>query len=204
MTFGGSPCPSLWGIISDTLADICNTLLQCKSWDFTSLFDPISASILPPNSLPENITFHQSKELAVYIPKNDIGKVDIYIDDTIAITPDLPGNTERIMAAVPLAIRTFTRPLDANDEIPRNDIISLKKFQAEARLEETKTVLGWVLNTQTLQISLPIDKYQKWTTDINNMISNPRVCAKQLESTLGRLNHIANIISIMRHFLGRL
>jgi hypothetical protein len=85
--------------------------------------------------------------------------VDIYIDDTIAITPDLPGNTERIMAAVPLAIRTFTRPLDANDEIPRNDIISLKKFQAEARLEETKTVLGWVLNTRTLQISLPIDKY---------------------------------------------
>jgi hypothetical protein len=69
MTFGGSPCPSLWGIISDTLADICNTLLQCKSWDFTSLFDPISASILPPNSLPENITFHQSKELAVYTKK---------------------------------------------------------------------------------------------------------------------------------------
>jgi hypothetical protein len=159
MTFGGSPCPSLWGIISDTLADTCNTLLQCKSWDFTSLFDPISASILPPNSLPENITFHQSKELAVYTPTNDIGKVDIYIDDTIAITPDFPGNTERIMAAIPLAIRTFTRPLDANDEIPRNDIISLKKFQAEAWLEETKTVLGWVLNTRTLQISLPIDKY---------------------------------------------
>jgi hypothetical protein len=82
------------------------------------------------------------------------------IDDTIAITPDFPGNTECMIAAVPLATWTLARPLDPNNEIPRNKIISLKKFQAEARLEETKMVLGWVLNTRSLQISLPLDKYQ--------------------------------------------
>jgi hypothetical protein len=36
MTFGGSLCPSLWGYISETLADTCNTLIQCTSWDHFS------------------------------------------------------------------------------------------------------------------------------------------------------------------------
>jgi hypothetical protein len=194
----------MWGYISDTLADLCNAILQCKDWDHKSLYDPISNSVPPPNPLPDNIPFHESKELFVKLPVNDIGKVDIYIDDTIAITPDFPDNTDRMIAAVPLAIRSLARPLDPNDEIPRNDIISIKKFKAEARLEETKLVLGWILNTRSLQISLPLDKHQKWSSDINIMISNPRVSVKQLESTLGRLNHVANIIPILRHFLGRL
>jgi hypothetical protein len=37
MTFGGSPCPSMWGYISETLADICNTLIQCKCWESYSM-----------------------------------------------------------------------------------------------------------------------------------------------------------------------
>ncbi len=82
--------------------------------------------------------------------------------------------------------------------------ISIKKFQAEARLEGTIKVLGRILNTQSLQISLPLDKYQKWTADIIIKISNPCVCVKQLESMLGQLNHVPNIISMLRHFLGRL
>ncbi len=82
MTFGGSPCPALWGFIPDTLADICNTLLHCKNWDYTSLYDPISDLISSPKSLLEHIPFHQSKDLSVTLPINDIGKVDIYIDDT--------------------------------------------------------------------------------------------------------------------------
>jgi len=45
---------------------------------------------------------------------------------------------------IPLAIRTLARPLNASDVIPRKDIILLKKFKAEGRLEEVKKVLGWI------------------------------------------------------------
>jgi hypothetical protein len=34
MTFGGSPCPSMVGYTSETITDICNTLIQCSSWDY--------------------------------------------------------------------------------------------------------------------------------------------------------------------------
>jgi hypothetical protein len=204
MTFGGSPCPALWGYISDTLADICNTLIQCNDWDHNTLFDHISSSIKTPSPLPDETPFHQAKPLIVEIPKNDKGKVDIYIDDTIAITPDLSNNVSRMVSAVPLAIRSITCPLNHLDEIPRNDIISMKKFEAEGKMEEVKIVLGWQINTRSLTISLPPDKHNKWSKNIESMISNHKVSHKNLEVLLGRLNHVASIIPILRHFLGRL
>ncbi len=33
MTFGGAPCPALWGYISDTLADVCNCLIHNPHWN---------------------------------------------------------------------------------------------------------------------------------------------------------------------------
>jgi hypothetical protein len=88
MTFGGSPCPSLWGIISETLADISNSILQNKYWDYTNLHDPISDTLDSPPSLPDTIPFHHAHKLAVTLPNNDQGQVNIFIGDTIGITPD--------------------------------------------------------------------------------------------------------------------
>lgn len=67
-----------------------------------------------------------------------------YIDDNIGITPDINNNALRMTQVIPLAIRTLARPLNASDVIPRKDIILLKKFKAEGRLEEVKKVLGWI------------------------------------------------------------
>ena len=55
-------------------------------------------------------------------------------------------------------------------------------------------------------MSLPPDKHQAWTLDIKSMQSRPsrRVTAKELESTIGRLNHAAYVVPNARHFLGRL
>jgi hypothetical protein len=158
MTFGGLPCPSLWGIISETLADLSNVLIQSNLWDHQSLYDPISDDLEPPLSLPESVPFHPAKELAVHLPPNNLGKVDIYIDDSIGITPDLHDNTSRVSRAILLAIRTLSRPLNPSDIISRRDIISTKKYKAEGRMEEVKTVLGWIINTRTLKISLPSHK----------------------------------------------
>jgi hypothetical protein len=92
-TFGGSPCPSLWGIISETIADLSNVLIQSKLWDHHNLYDPISDDLDLPLCLPDSVPFHPAKELAVLIPPNDLGTVDIYIDNSIGITPDLNDNT---------------------------------------------------------------------------------------------------------------
>ena len=204
MTFGGSPCPSMWGITSETITDVCNTLIHCKSWDYNTLYDNLSDSIPPPVSLPDNVPFAQTRELSINIPVNDLGKVDVFIDDYIAITPDIEDNTTRVIRAIPFAIHSVARPIDNSDDIPRVDIISAKKLHAEGTFEEVKVVLGWIINTRNLLISLPQDKHKKWTTDLNRMIASGSTSYKLLESTLGRLNHVAGIIPMLRHFLGRL
>jgi hypothetical protein len=88
MTFGGSSCPSMWGYISETITDICNTLIQCSSWDYSTIYDKISDTIPQPICLPDDIPFMQSKELAVHLPINNLRKVDVFINDNIAVTPD--------------------------------------------------------------------------------------------------------------------
>ncbi len=204
MTFGGSPCPSMWGYISETMVDLCNSIIHNKYWDHEQFFDPISNNITTINSLPDNIPFHQAKELSVSLPINDIGLADIYIDDTIGVAIDIDSNPCRVNRAIPLAINTFARPIDPNDPIPRNPLISQKKLVAEGKMDECKIVLGWMINTRSLTISLPKDKYTKWTLQIDQLLTTKRVSTKQLETLIGRLNHLGSVLQMIRHFLSRL
>jgi hypothetical protein len=204
MTFGSAPCPSLWGFISDTLANVCNSLIQNIHWDHNELFDPFSNLLAPPKLLPDSTPFETALPTCVKIPINDLGKVDIYIDDTIGITPDISDNTLRVSRAISLTIHSLARPLNLYDTLPRKDIISLKRFHAEGRMEETKVILGWLINTRSLRIYLPDDKRKQWKQDIEKLISAPKTKHKDIESTIGRLNHVAGIYNPMRHFLGRL
>jgi len=169
-------------------------------WDTGTLADPLLDSLHHPSPLPMDIPFKQSKPMIIGIPMNNKGKTDVYIDDFISVTPDISDNCNRTSAATILAIRSLSRPLDNSDPIPRKDIISLKKFIAEGSLEETKIILGWKINSRALLISLPTEKPTKWKSDIDKLISSTRVTQKQLKVTLGRLNHLASIIPMMRHF----
>jgi hypothetical protein len=126
------------------------------------------------------------------------------LHDNIAVTVNLKDNPLRIIRAIPLAIHSIARPVDPNDDLPRVDIISSKKLKAEGTLEEIKTVLGWVINTRHLLISLPPDKHKKWSSDITKIIHSNKVSHTQLEPLIRRLNHVAGIIPMFRHFLGRL
>jgi hypothetical protein len=63
---------------------------------------------------------------------------------------------------------SFARPLNKQESTPRLNLILLKKFQAESRMEAIKTVLGWIINTRSLSISLPLDKYLKWTSQVKD------------------------------------
>jgi hypothetical protein len=201
LTFGGSSCPNLWSCISEAITDLCNMLIQNPHWNHNLFFDPLSKSI--ENTLFEfdEVPFSDSKELSVTIPDNDLGKADVYIDDTIVIS--LEENCKRACSAAILAIHTAARPLDPNDNIPRKEIISLKKFSAEARPSKIKTVLGWVINTRSLTIYLPMDKYIDWHSNINDIIKHPKVNKKSMETVIGRLDHVAFLINMLRHFMTR-
>jgi hypothetical protein len=106
---------------------ISNELIQNSQWDHDKLFDPISLQISVPKCLPPNIPFGKALPLAIEIPPNDLGKDDIYIDDSIFVCPDLLNNIERISKAVPLAINCLARPVSSSEPLDRKSLISMKK-----------------------------------------------------------------------------
>lgn len=204
MTFGGTPCPSMWGYISDTIVDVSKNIIHNEFWDPSLLHDELSASLEAPLSLPDTIPFHPAQKLSVDLLTNNIGKVDAYTDDSVGIALDSQDNARQVSDSIPLAIHSMSRAKNPLGHIPWNDVISLKKLLAEGFIEESKFVLDWEQNTRSISISLPSDKHRNWTLQISTMISAKHVSFKELEIVIGRMNHCATILPAMHHFLGRI
>ena len=208
LTFGGKPCPSEWSILAEPICDLATAILQDDSWDPTKLKSPYQ-NLVPKPKTKQSVEIENlasGKDLIVDIPINNRGTHDIYIDDIIALTLDIPGsnNLERCSGAHLLAIEATARPSHADEPIPREEMAALNKLIAEAGPEEEKTILGWKMDFNGLIISLPSNKFQAWSDGISEMLVNGRAKAKELESLIGRLGHLGAIIPYVFHFLSRL
>ena len=83
-------------------------------------------------------------------------------------------------------------------------MISDGKNDAEGAPEETKICLGWRLGTRALLVMIPEHKYVAWTEKIKKLISSKTAGNNELESVLGRLENVAIVIAIFRHFLNNI
>ena len=202
--FGGSPCPSEWSILSEMTTDLANSILNADNWDTEILYSELSNRLKPVKYLPTTVPFAAAKTLLVDVPLNAVGMCDVYIDDMITVIADANNNRQRAEKAVPLAIKIVGRPLSPSEKIPRSPLPCLKKLEAEGSLEEVKTILGWVINTRSLLINLPKEKYIAWSKSITNILQKGSSNKKELETLIGRLNHIGTIITHALHFLSRL
>ena len=155
LTFGGNPFPSEWRCISKTIVDLATDILHCGEWDPSEMHSPLQHMMPEPKPLPPHIPFAPSKSLIVALPPEDHGKVDVYIDDTVAIGPCLPGIIPRLAACILLSFHLVFCPLSKFEPIPLNKAAAVAKLLAEGGLEETKQILGWLYDTGRLLISLP-------------------------------------------------
>ena len=207
LTFGGSPsCPAEWCTISELATDLANAILHHPDWKPCELFSPLISEVPARAELPDDIPFGIGKELVVDVPVNDKGVSDIFVDDILTLSVDLPGsdNVERCSGATLLAIETIARPLSANEPLPRETMAAIEKLLAEAGPEERKIMLGWHLNFRSLIISLPENKAKAWSTEISEMLADGKTQSKRLERNIGRFVNIGMILPYVHHFLARL
>jgi hypothetical protein len=78
------------------------------------------------------------------------------------------------------------------------------KLEAEAGLEEQKTILGWLVDTCHLLLSLPNNKFVAWTAILDKVLEGGTTMAKDMESIIGRLGHLGMAIHTVYHFMSRL
>jgi hypothetical protein len=205
LTFGGSPNPPTWCAFSEMVTDLSNKISLCKDWDHQKLRSPAQPTTPTPIMLPVSVPIAQARPMAVRDPTTITAWTDSFIDDLIWIFLDTPENQEQEPHAVPLAIHVTSRPHMGEDEpVKRRGLLSEPKLEAEGTPAEVQIVLGWILNTRLLLLLLPGDKFEAWSADIRKIVEMKRATYGELESTIGRLNHVGFIIPLACHFLGRL
>jgi hypothetical protein len=168
LTFGGSPNPPTWCAFSEMVADLSNEIPLCPSWDPSNLRSPAQPDTPTPEEHPGPEPLAQGRPMAVTIPTAVTAQTDCFIDDLIRAFLDSPENRQWEPHAVPLAVHVTTRPHAGDQEpVPRRSLIQAAKMIAEGT---PAVVLGWVLNTHTLLIKLPGDKFIAWSTDIATIL----------------------------------
>ena len=100
LTFGGTPCPSLWCIISELCTDLANDLLACKDWDPLEIHSANAHLIPPPCYLDDEVPFAPAEPLQIDVPVALHGKADCYVDDIGSVCLDLKDNVERCRHAM--------------------------------------------------------------------------------------------------------
>ena len=166
--------------------------------------DQSKHTIPPDKYVDDNVPYAQALPTIVPPPVDCYAKANVYIDETTTISLDDPTITPRAQAAVPLAIHIVGRPVAPQEPIPRHDIISLDKLQAEGRMEELKTDLGWHFDTRRLLVALSDDKYKAWSNKPTKLLSSGHTTHDELDTIIGQLNHITTILPTLLHFLSRL
>ena len=204
LTFGGSPCPSLWCTISEICTDLANDLMTCDDWDPRELHSDHAHMIPPPCFISDDVPFASAKSLLVDVPVNIHGKADCYVDDISTICLDLDDNIERCRQAVPFAIDLMGRPVESAEPLPRDNLLAIKKLLGEGQLSECKVFTGWQIDTRRMMVSLPLGKFKVWSQSIQTILKNSSSCQQDLAKLVGRLNHTCFIIPHARHFIGRI
>ncbi|KAI2491163.1 hypothetical protein MHU86_23390 [Fragilaria crotonensis] len=67
--------------------------------------------------------------------------------------------------------REALRP-EVKETFPRDDILAIPKFLAEAKPSERKMILGWIVDTRRFVVALPHDKHMSWTQAVDRMLTH--------------------------------
>ena len=203
LPFGVSPGPSVYSTISESIYDLVNDLLNDEDWDRLKLNSPYLKNLPKPEQSDESIPLEQVRELSVYVPDRKMA-ADGYIDDCLSLSIDEDDLVQKSQEALPLIIHSIFRPKDPEEPIERDDNISEKKLKAEGQPSEIRIMLGWQIDSRRMRISLPSTKAIAWANDIDNILTKNKTNQKELESVIGRLNHVGYILPTGRYFLNRL
>ena len=134
------------------------------------------------SDLDLDLPFEPACPLGVPMPPNDDPKFDCYIDDIIVSF--LEDQSERGSAVIPLVLALLGRPVTEFESLPRDELISLKKFLAEAFPSEKKIVLGWLVNTRSFRVSMPPNKYRAWSQDLQKVLIRRGAGRKELDTLI--------------------
>ena len=171
-----------------------------------------------PTNIPTNVpSDHPSTAMpttAVEVPttrdpslpsKPTRGYVDVFVDDFLAMCQGL-SSKERVRNILMNAIDQVFRPNDSSDEPSRSEPISVKKLRkGDCSWSTCKVVLGWLVDTVAMTITLPEHRVQRLAEILNQIPkTQKRVGVKKWYKMLGELRSMALALPGARHLFSHM
>ena len=153
-TFDGSPCPSIFSEISKTVTNLTNAIICCSDYNPASFPSHYSHLLGLAKAEPNNVPLAAAYSLMVDPEADKFGITDVFLDNIFSAVPQLDGDSpgDRSAQAALLALDVLGQPLlpDGGESL-----LETKSSPLTRQLAERLVVLGWMIDTQRLLISLP-------------------------------------------------
>jgi len=222
LPMGWKNSPPVFSAATETAADSANTIINSSTTlpvhnleihaaalDDTSLSSP--APVLGPAPIPAPTRSSAPSPVPTAAPSNPslaptapptrdpslptqpkpAGYVDVFVDDFISLCQ--PATAPTVRRALLHAVDSVFRPTDFHDDIRRREPVSLKKLRkGDVSWNTIKVVLGWVVNTATMTIELPLHRQERLGEILASIPpTQRRLSKKKWHKVLGELRSMS-------------
>ena len=136
--------------------------------------------------------------------KNSLQYIDVYMDDFVALAQ--PSSQQHVRTTLLHAIDTILRPLSPDDPLCRREPVSMKKLLAgDCTWSTIKLILGWLIDTVNLTISLPPHRVARLQEILDSVPpSQKRISVKKWHKVLGELRSMSLALPGAKHLFSHM
>ena len=150
-------------------------------------------STIPPPTLPSAVPLPTHRDPMLPQPKQALATADVFVDDIIGLAQGSRKRRRRVRRVIFHALDKVFRPLDSLDSPHRKEPLSLSKLdEGDCCWSTRKQILGWVIDTVALTISLPQRRVDRLTEILNSIpLSQKRISVDKWHKVLGELRSMS-------------
>ena len=202
--------PPLFCSATETVCDLANQQLDRRTRHPTHRLDAL-ADTDPPLELPSSSTISStSSSLPSPAPvpvrpyngprRKPLSAIDIYVDDFIGLGQGSKQHLRNIRGTLFHCLDEVMRPLSPDNTKCRQEPASIKKLKkGDACWGTKKVVLGWLIDTVAMTITLPQHRLERLNSILTDLPrSKHRIALKKWHRVLGELRSMAIAIPGLR------
>ena len=137
--------------------------------------------------------------------RRPLAATDVFVDDFIGLA-QLSSTGRRVRRILMHAIDGVLRPLDKWDSPFRREVISIKKLlKGDCSWHTYKVVLGWLIDTVSMSISLPAHRVERLAAILVSIpVDQRRTSVKRWHKILGELRSMSLALPGARHLFSHM
>ena len=168
LPMGWTQSPPAFCAVTETIADVANHRLHRRYRTSAHRLDPVadmppplapavaSRPIPAPASVPLASSVPTTPPPAVSFLRRPLRAVDVFVDDFIGLAQGGPAQLRHVRRTLMQSVDDVFRPLSSDDNPHRTEPISVSKLRkGDGSWATCKTVLGWVIDSVAMTLTLP-------------------------------------------------